>query len=199
MTFRQGLLASALLAAFIAPAQATTVALAADGQWQTFDVSDIESKSFGVEWIDAANTLSPGYGTPLNFTFTIASGAVGTLTVVDAVFNGDRFDVTNFGAALGSTSAVPLQAYASATNVGVDYDAAIANPSFSRGVFTLGAGSYSVSGVLTQSVFDDLGPLNSTGGALKLAVTSAVPEPATLAAMVAVLAVVAGITRRRKA
>ena len=83
----------------------------------------------GGAWIDNANTNDPGFGTPLSFTFTIGSGFMGRLTVVDGSFAGDTFKVTNFGSLLGTTWAVPVTDYATAPDAGYDFDAALANSS----------------------------------------------------------------------
>ena len=77
------LAAATLAAALAAPAFATIVALPTTvgqsgyGQWMQFNVNDLDSRSLGVEWIDNANSLSPDFGNPLSFTFTIAAGSQG--------------------------------------------------------------------------------------------------------------------------
>jgi hypothetical protein len=186
----------ATLATVSLAAQATTVPLASDGQWQAFGVDSFSALSGGTEWIDNDNTNAPGYGSPLDFSFTIAAGFVGQLTVVDAALAGDVFSVFNHGNLLGHTSSVPVQRYDSAPDLGYDFDAALLDPAFSHGVFTLGAGSYRISGALTQSLMlDDFSPLNATAGAVRLDV-SAVPEPSSAALLLAVLAV-AGLLSRR--
>jgi PEP-CTERM motif-containing protein len=191
---RHAVLAAALLfGACIAPSHATVTPLVADGQWSSFDVDALVSQSFGSEWIDASNSLSPGYGTPLEFSFTIGAGMTGTLTVVDAGFAGDTFTLSNFGQVLGHTSSVPLQSFENAAFVGTDFDGALADASFSRGVFTLGPGSYRIGGWVDQSVFADA----ATVGALRLSV-AAVPEPSTWAMFVAGLALVGFTSRRRR-
>lgn len=196
MSFKKVLLTAALLTSTFLAAQATTVSLEADGPWQAFGVDSFASLSGGKEWIDNANTNDAGYGSPLSFTFTIAEGFQGTLTVVDADMAGDTFKVFNNGSLLGETSSVPVQQYGSAPDVGYDYDAAMANNSFSRGVFTLAAGTYSISGVLAQSLLVGGEPLNATGGGIKLGV-SPVPEPSSAALMLAALGVTALVSRRR--
>jgi hypothetical protein len=198
MKFRKGLLATALVAAFIAPVHAANVALSPNGQWNPFAVDDLVGPSYGTAWIDT-ETLSPSYGETLNYTFTIAPGDIGMLTIVDAGFAGDTFNVTNLGSSIGATSSVAATTFDTAPNAGADYDAALANASFSRGVFTLGAGSYSISGSLLQSVtLDGTTPLNATAGALKLDV-SPVPESGSLALMLAGFGVLAFVARRRAA
>ena len=182
------LAAFSLAAACALPAHAGDVALAADSQWSAFAVDGALEPS--LSWIADS-------GSPLAFDFSIANGFVGTLTIVDAVFNGDTFKVTNFGSPLGSTSSVPLADYASATDHGLDFDAALADSSFSRAVFTLGAGSYRIGGFLDQSLLLDGQRLDATAGALRLSVAP-VPEPSTYAILLAGFGVVGLIARRRR-
>jgi hypothetical protein len=196
-SIRHAAVAAALLGALAAPSHATLVALAADAQWNTFNVNDVDARSFGVEWIDNANTLSPDFGTPLEFAFTIAAGFKGVLTVVDAGFAGDTFKLTDFGNALGNTSGVAAQSVDSAFYIGTDFDAALTNPAFSQGVFEFSAGSYRIGGMLDQSVSLDGQPLNATVGALKLSVV-AVPEPSTWLVLAAGLGALGLVSRRRR-
>lgn len=182
------LLAAAIAAALTAPvAHATTITLAGDATWADFDVDAFVAQDFANGWIDTTD------GSALDFTFTVAPGMHGVLTVVDAGFAGDTFTLTNFGNVLGTTSAVPDGSPVGATVN--DFDAALADAAYSRGVFTLGPGSYSISGTLLQSVFGDEG---ATSGGLRLSVT-AVPEPANAALMFAGAAGLALLARRRKA
>lgn len=206
MSFKSSLLMAVLAtASMLSPAvQATTVHLAADGQWVPFNVSELDSLTGGTEWIDNSYSLSPDFGSALSFDFTITAGSTGTLTVVDADFAGDVFQVFNHGILLSATSAVPQAIYGQTADVGYDFDAALADTTFSRAVYTLGEGSYHVSGQLVQSVQllsqgqnnnATLVPLNTTTGGVKLAV-SAVPEPSTAALVLAALAVSAFVSRR---
>ena len=187
----------ALVAALSVPAHAIDVQLDANGQWSTFKVSDIESLTQGVEWLDNNDTSAALHGTPLSFLFNVAEGSFGTLTVVDASFAGDSFTLTNFGTAFGATSAVSATTIDTAADIGYDFDAALADARFSSGAFTLGAGSYRIGGALAQSVTLDGLPLNSTLGALRL-VVSAVPEPGSVALLLAGLGLMASVVRRRR-
>ena len=188
------LMATALAAAAViaAPAHATSVALATDGSWNEFNVDNMISADFGNGWIDNTD------GSALDFTFTIAPGHVGTLTVVDAEYAGDTFSVANFGNALGVTSSVPIGTYDGSANPVTDFDAALADPSFSRGVFQFQAGSYSISGALLQSVQFLGTDLDATTGGVRLSV-SAIPEPSSPLLMLGGLVAVALLARRRHA
>ena len=181
-----GRVAATLALAFAGLAQATTAPLV-PGQWAEFNVDDVAAQSGGTEWIDYAD------GSALSFTFTIA-GPV-ELRVVDAGFAGDTFNVSVNGSSQ-LTSAVPAGVYSANQPATVDFDAAWADPSFSRLSWLLSApGTYTVTGWLGQSVSNAGAPLNATIGAVMLA---AVPEPGTWALLLAGLAVI-GFTARRRA
>ena len=148
-----GLLVSTLSAL---SAQAATLPLPADGSWQGFDVSAALGPGDGLGWIDID-------GQPLGFSVSIAAGWVGQLTVVDTVFAGDVFSVSANGLPLGSTSAA-VNTYPD--GVLVDPAEALADSRYSRGVFQLGAGSYTLTGRLAASALDEQGsPINATSGA----------------------------------
>ena len=181
------------LATAAAPARAADVALAADGAWRPFSVDSLLAPPAApLGWIDDA-------GMPLAFTFAIAAGRSGTLTIVDAAIAGDTFAITNFGSAFGTTSSVPAGSFETSTDVGLDYDAALADPSFSRGVFMLAPGSYRIGGSLLQSVTLGGQPLDATAGALRLGLgpVAAIPEPGTAAMLLAGLLVIGNLVRRR--
>ncbi len=182
-------MAFAAAAVIAAPAHANSVALTAGAGWVGFDVDSMIAADFGNGWIDNTD------GSAKSFTFTIAAGQVGTLTVLDAGYAGDTFSVTNFASALGATSSVPVGTYDGSAPLG--FDDAFANASFSRGVFQLQAGSYSIGGSLLQSVQFDGFDLDATTGAVRLT-TSAIPEPSSTALMFGGLAAVALLVRRRK-
>jgi PEP-CTERM motif len=193
----KSLVFGALVAALAMPAHAIDVVLNANGEWTQFKVDELESLSNGTEWIDNNDTLAAGHGSPLSLLFTIGAGSFGTLTVVDGGFAGDTFTLTNFGAPLGATSAVATTTVDTAANLGYDFNAALTDSRFSSGVYTLGAGSYRIGGALAQSVTFGGAPLNSTVGALRL-IVSAVPEPGSVALLLAGLGLMACVARRRR-
>lgn len=145
-------------------ANAGAAVLDADGQWHPFDVDEAVSASAGLEWIDLD-------GNALSFDFTLTGSAI--LRIVDGGFAGDRFEVFNGSALLGQTSAATGNY---PDSLGLDFDTAYADSRYSRGVFLLGPGSYSISGLLSQSALDDsASAINATVGAVSL---TAVPLPA---------------------
>jgi hypothetical protein len=178
--------AAGIAAAGMAATSAHAVALVADGQWATFSVQGDVAPN--LNWVDVDNAK------PLSFTFTVPAGFVGKLTVVDGGTSGDEFQVTNGIAALGNTS---LAVNNPSLTVFDDFSLAMTNNNFSRAVFSLSAGSYSISGNLSKSALSDTGEvLNTTIGGISLTV-SAVPEPATVLSMLAGLGLLAGAVRRR--
>ncbi len=151
MNFRKLAVASAVVAMGFAASVAQAGPIAVDGGWTPF--------TFGA----AGSGLT---GEPFTFTATTAV----TLTVTDAFLSGDRFEIFNFGSSLGLTS-VPTS---SGDQINDNYDAAAADPRWSSGVFSLAAGTYSITGLAVDS------PFGSGGAALRVD-TAAVPAPASLA------------------
>ena len=182
---RTGAVGALALAALLGTAQAGV--LVADGHWAGFSV-DANLPPYSAAWID-------DNAAALNFTFTIAAGHQGLLTVVDAGFSGDVFQVTDFGAVLGSTS-TPVDGDPNG-GITFDFDAALANSDFSRAIFTLGAGAHSISGSATRFLSDASGPLGATSGGVRLEVSS-VPEPGSLATLLAGLGLTLVLRRKRQ-
>jgi len=164
------------------------VTLPADGQWNIFDVDSSSAGSGGIEWIDI------GSGQALHFTFDIATGLFGDLSVVDGGYAGDSFKVYNGAKLLGVTSA-PTDS--DPFNVYSDFDAALANADYSRRSFQLGAGHYDITGWLERSALIGGVAYDATVGAIRLSV-SAVPEPASAALLLAGLALVGMKLNRRR-
>ncbi len=134
----------------------------------------------------------------LSFTFTVADKAI--LKLVDAYTAGDTYN-------LSITSASGTTAYTSSSVAARDlndavlpsfndsFDGAFADSAnFSQLTLTLGAGTYTVTGALLQSVTVDGFALNSTAGGLSV---TAVPEPTSLALVLAAAGVVGVVSRRR--
>ncbi|MGE3540938.1 MAG: PEP-CTERM sorting domain-containing protein [Candidatus Tectimicrobiota bacterium] len=174
----------ALPALLAGPVGATSLPVTPDNTWYTFDVDSLSALSGGLEWIDLND------GTPLAFVLSTSTPV--RLTVVDAGFAGDRFQVYDNGQLLGETSpganTYPL-------SLGLDFDAALADARWSRGVYVLAAGSHSITGLLSLSALDDNSlPLEATVGALQLA---PVPEPATWAMLATGLLLLSGLAYRR--
>lgn len=183
----------ALSAAAASPAFAGAIAITGDGSWHPFTVDALLAPvSAPLGWIDDS-------GSPIDFAFVVGAGLTGTLTVVDAALSGDTYRVTNFGAVFADTSGVPMATFESARDVGLDYAAALADGSFSRGIYSLLPGSYRIGGSLLQSVTLDGVRLDSTAGAVRLSVSSVspVPEPETYALLLAGLLTVGSLARRR--
>ena len=164
---------------------ATTTSINQQNQWFAFDVDDFTSSSQGTEWIDITD------GSAQSFTFILSDAAF--LRVVDAGYAGDRFtvDITSPNGSSALQTSAAVNSFPNA--VGTDFDSAWANVSYSRLETLLAPGTYSITGSLFQAAGGGA-PLNATVGALML---SPVPEPGLLAMMLAGLAMVGTIARRR--
>lgn len=169
---------AAALALCTAAAQATTVPLVANGSWYAFDV-DLGS-SGTTSWIDVAYNSD---FSNLSFTVTVPAGLVGLLTVVDGGFAGEQYTVTVNGAAQPAMSI----AGAAGANTFIDFDAALADPAFSRGQYVLGVGLNTITGFINA-------PGDVSVGGLRV---SLVPEPATWATLLGGLLLVSTLVRRR--
>jgi hypothetical protein len=161
-------LLAAAIAAFAFNAHA--VSIATDGSWNEFDFDAVGSSLYDLGSLDTS------------FTFTLNQASL--LRVVDAVFSGDQFTIVANGNTLGTTSAPTVQ------EIDSIFDAATAwnDSRFSKGEWSLAAGTYTITGSATLS------PFNSGFGYLSV---TAVPEPESYAMLLAGLGLMGVIARRR--
>jgi hypothetical protein len=173
----------ALAAAWPGHALAANMPIAADSGWYTFDVDPLTSLSSGKEWIDLD-------GSALVFELTLVIPAY--LTVVDAGFAGDVFELFVNGASLGTTSPA-VNSYP--VSVGLSFAAAMADPAYSRGSYLLAPGSYAITGALSLSALDDAGSaIDATVGGIRVL---SVAEPGSLALLLAGFGFMGIAVRRR--
>lgn len=191
---RASFIAVALAAASFG-AQATLVTLVDDDQWHTFSVAEDVSTAGATAWIDNGDASGP-QGSALSFSFTVAAGQTGTLSVTDAFTQGAVYQVFSNGSSIGLTSSVPV-----ATDFlgSANPEDAFVSSDYSHAVFTFNEGSYTVTGALVQAVQFEGAAFNYDGGAVKLDLAAAaVPEPSSYALVLAGLGLVA-LARRRAA
>jgi hypothetical protein len=153
---------------------ATAGPIVPDGTWYQFGFSDAGIAATGCDPDDPAGPFCiPSSGTPTTFldapAWTFTSLTVASLTVTDAFLSGDRFEIFDFGASIGLTSAPSSQA-----DCGDDPVVCLATAGISTGVFALTAGSHSLTIVAVSADGGGSGYLAVTG------VTPPVPEPSIL-------------------
>ena len=194
---RSSFVAAAVALSAVAAQAATVIPVTQDGSWNAFTVDALStSAANALNWIDTDYSSAAGDADTLSFTFTVTDKAI--LRVVDLFTAGDTFNVAITSAAgtqLLGTSAVTARDLGDAVLPFASTAAeAWGNADFSQLQIVLGAGTYTVTGSLLQSVTDGGLALNSTAGGLSV---TAVPEPTSLALVLAAIGVVGLVSRRR--
>ena len=173
-------------------ATATAEPIVAD-TFLEFAFFDAGTPATGCQPADPAGDFcSPSSGTPTEFlpappwTFTADAGGA-TLTVTDAFISGDQFEIFDFGASIGLTSA-PV----AGVDCGDDPVVCLATAEMSKAAFALAAGPHSIT--ITPSIVPEpggVGYLRVTGE------TAAVPEPTTLLLLATGVGLIARAARSR--
>jgi len=157
-----------LLSGVAAPAASYAGAIAFENFWEFgfdgvgFATGCAPADPAGGFCITSSGTSTSFLDTP-PWTFTAPAGGA-TLTVTDAFEAGDRFQVFDFNANLGLTSA-PV----GSADCGDDPVPCLADPNISKGLFPLAPGNHSIT-IYSLSDFAGSGYLQ----------VSAIPEPTTL-------------------
>jgi PEP-CTERM motif len=174
----------AVLALSAVPSFASAIAV--DGSWHQFSFGPVGSfaSACGGGCVSATNpTAEQLTGPPWTFT------GPAVFTVLDLFMSVDRFQVFDNGVSLGLSS-LETPGGTCDTNIGC----ALADTHYSRGVFTLGAGSHAITIQMVDS------PVGSGSAVLQAApVTAAVPEPSTLVLLGVGLGISGIVSRKRSA
>jgi hypothetical protein len=133
---------AAIIGLFLAVSGPAAAGFIPPDAWLEFGFTEVGVDATGCDPDDPLGPFCiPSSGTPTAFLdappWTFNGGAL--LTVLDAFQAGDRFEVFDFGASLGSTS-LPV----GSADCGDDPLPCLADPNVSRGVFVLPGGAHSV-------------------------------------------------------
>lgn len=162
------------LVAIAVPASAGPIVV---DTWYEFSFGGLGTTANGCAPDDPAGDFCVGSsGTPtINadapaWTFTAGAGGA-TFTVTDAFDSGDRFQILDFGAPIGVTSAA-----GPGSNCGDDPVPCLADGSMSHGAFAFAAGNHSITIAVAQAGFGAAYFLLQG----EIGQETPVPEPATL-------------------
>jgi hypothetical protein len=133
-----------------APRGGSSVAVPVGGPWIEIAFGAAGSFAYGCQATDCTPSSGgnsvPGGDPP--WTFTAPAGGA-TLIVTDAFLSGDRFQIFDFGAAIGATS-IP----SNGGDCGDDPDPCVADPLVSHGFFSLAPGPHKITIQMLASPFD---------------------------------------------
>ncbi len=169
------MLCMAVLACGLAASGVAAAPVEAD-QWYTFGFGERGSPLLpGKPGFTTIDGTIPAPDAP--WTFSVPGG--GRLIVADAFQSGDRFQIFDFGRSIGRTSS-PRVGF----DCGTDLYCALAITQFSRGIFDLEPGEYSITGTAISS------PTEAGAGAFRVtafAPVEAVSVPAAAPLLAAAL------------
>jgi hypothetical protein len=162
-------------------------AITPDGTWHEFEFSQATSAVFDCAGgcIGTVNPVAVQDAPPWTFT------GPATITVLDLFQRGDRFQLFDNAASLGTTSVVVNDGTNPCDN---NIGCALADTGYSRLVVAVGAGSHS----LTLNIIQNA--TGTTGGAavFQASASTVVPEPGTMMLMGGVLVGLGLLRSRRK-
>jgi len=173
------------------PASANTI-IAVDGTWHEFQfgLSGTFATACGGACFPTVDPVAEQTSSP---PWTFSGPAIVTLT--DLFVRGDQFALFDNDVLVGDTS-VPVNdgtITCPPPGVGNDIRGCLADPTYSHGVFDLGAGAHSLTIEVIQNA------LNNTGGAAVFQAASPVPEPNTYIPLLGLgLLGMAGVKIRRR-
>ena len=163
------LVIAVLVMGFFAAPMAKADQITVGGPWYEFAYLDSGSAAFACagacEPSISGNSVEAG-----NPSWTFASSDPVLVTITDAFFSGNSFELFDFGTPIGATPSTALGYYC-----GDDPATCALDPNFSHGVFSLAAGGHALTIDAVDSPFG--------GGAAYFRVDpqpAAAPEPATI-------------------
>jgi hypothetical protein len=164
-------------------------AITTDGSWHEFGFGLAGTFAFtcGGACVSTVNPVAEDISAP-PWTFT----GPGVVSLTDLFARGDRFELFDAGVPVGSTSVPTNDGLETCPSSGSDILACLADPTYSHGVFAVGAGAHS----LTIEVIQNAEGTDSGAAVFQLA-SASVPEPGTVTLFGAGLVAFGLLLRRR--